>query len=241
MEIVPGIHRVDGTWGGNVYLLLDDHELTLIDAALPGNTGKIIRYIESLGRSPTELRHLILTHAHPDHTGTIPSLLDRADLRVLVHEKEVVREENGSLRLFYPGQLVSLPWNMPFIRKIFAHELIEEGQTLPILGGLKVLHTPGHTRGSISLYIEERKILFTGDNLIGFAKGFTRPFPFPGTDLKDYRRSVERLAELDFDVACVGHGKPVVGAAQKKLHDMLDNYFWASSWCKFLRRLSPIR
>ncbi len=111
MEIVPGIHIVDDTWGGNVYLLLDDHELSLIDAALPGNTGKIIRYIESLGRSPADLRHLILTHAHPDHTGAIPSLLDRADVRVLVHEKEVIKEENGSFRLFYPGQLVSLPWN----------------------------------------------------------------------------------------------------------------------------------
>ena len=241
MEIVPGIHRVDGTWGGNVYLLLDDHRLTLIDAALPGNTGKILRYIQSLGRNPTELRQLILTHAHPDHTGAIPSLLDSANLRVLVHDKEVVRERDGRLRLFYPGQLVSLPWNVPFLGKIFAHELIQERQELPILGGLKVLHTPGHTRGSVSLYLEGRKVLFPGDILIGFGKRFTRPFPFPGTDSRAYRHSVERLAQLDFDVACVGHGKPIVGGAQAKLHDMLDNYFWSSSWCKFFRRLSPIR
>ncbi len=102
-----------------------------------------------------------------------------------------------------------------------------------------MLHTQGHTRRSVSLYMEEREVLFTGDILIGFGRGFTRPFQFPGTDLKAYRCSVERLAQLEFDVACVGYGKPIVGEAQKKLHDMLDNYFWASSWCTFIRRLSP--
>lgn len=109
------------------------------------------------------------------------------------------------------------------------------------MGGLKVLHTPGHTPGSISLYLEERGVVFTGDMLISDGRRFTRPIPFPGTNLKLYRRSVERLSELSFDVACVGHGRPIVGDAQSKVHTMLEHYLWASFWLKPLRNLSSFR
>ena len=148
MEVVPGIHRLDGTWGGNVSLLEHESGLALVDAALPGNAGKILRYIRQLNRDPGELRYIVLTHAHPDHTGTIPALLGYASARVAVRPEDTRRERDGRPRLFYPGQLVSLPWDAPFVRKIFAHELVEESSILPTMGGLKVLHTPGHTAGS---------------------------------------------------------------------------------------------
>jgi len=241
LEVVPGIHKIDGTWGGNVYLLVDEEGLALVDAALPFNAGKILRYIERLGRAPSELRYVVLTHAHPDHTGTISTLLKRVSLSVVVHPEDARRERDGRTRLFYHGQLVTLPWNVPFLGKIFAHELVEEGHSLPIMGGLRVLHTPGHTPGSIALYLEERGVLFTGDMLISDGKRFTRPIPFPGTDLKLYRHSIERLAQLQFDVACVGHGRPLVGGAVGKVNEMLDNYFWAAPWWKLARKLSPLR
>ena len=239
MEVVPGIHKVDGTWGGNVYLMVDDEELALVDAALPFISGRILRYIRRLGRDPSELSHIVLTHAHPDHTGTIPDLLKSASIRVLVHPGDVKRDRDGRPRLFYPAQPVTTSWNVPFFGKIWPHGLVEEGDTLPIMGGLKVIHVPGHTPGSIAFHLEELGVLFTGDMLISDGKRFTRPFPFPGTDLKTYRRSVERLAELSFDVACVGHGRPLVGGAKVKVREMLDNYFWAASFWKLLRRLAP--
>ena len=204
MEVVPGIHRVDGAWGGNVYLLLDDDGLVLVDAALPFNGGRILRYIQRLGREPSELRSIILTHAHPDHTGAIPV-------------------------------------DLPFVRPIYAQELIEEGHTFPNMGGMRVLHTPGHTAGSVSLYLEERRVLITGDMLIGDGRRFYRPLPFPGTDFKAYRHSIERLAGLDFDVACVGHGRPVVGGAAGKVRQMLDNYRSALFPWRHLRKLAPLR
>ena len=109
----------------------------------------------------------------------------------------------GGLRVYYPGQLLSLPWNLPFLGRIPAHQLLEEGQTLPTMGGLRVLHTPGHTPGSIALYLEERGVLFSGDMLLSDGRVFFRPFPFPGTNFRAYRSSVKRLARLEFDVACV--------------------------------------
>ena len=240
MEVVPGIHKIDGTWGGNVYLLVDDDGLDLVDAALPFNTGKILRYINRLGRDPSELRYLILTHAHPDHTGTIPNLSSRANLQVLVHPQDTKVRPDGRRWLYFPGRhLVAAYWDLPFFRRIYAQEMVEEGHRLPIMGGLRVLHTPGHTPGSIVLHLEERGVLFTGDILLSDGKRFTRPIPFPGTNFKEYRRSVERLARMEFDVACVGHGRPLMGDATSKVHEMLENYFWASPWWTLMRRLSP--
>ena len=241
MEVVPGIHKVDGVWGGNVYLIVEEDGLVLVDAGLPGSAGKILRYIEGLGRKPAELTRVILTHAHPDHTGTIPALRRRADARVVVHPQDTRTDKTGHPMLFYHGQLVAVSWELPLFKKIFAHELVEEGFALPVMGGLKVLHTPGHTPGSIALYLEDRRVLFTGDMLISDGRRFSRPVPFPGTNLKSYRRSIERLAQLEFEVACVGHGKPIVGGATEKVKEMLNNYFLAGPWWKLVRMVVPYR
>lgn len=106
---------------------------------------------------------------------------------------------------------------------------------------MRVLHTPGHTAGSVSLYLEERRVLITGDMLISDGRRFYRPLPFPGTDFRAYRQSAERLAQLDFDVACVGHGRPVVGGAAVKVRQMLDNYRLALFPWRHLRKLLPLR
>ena len=82
-------------------------------------------------------------------------------------------------------------------------------------------------------------MLFTGDMLISDGKRFSRPLLSPGTDLKSYRRSVERLAQLQFEVACVGHGRPLAGGAATKVAEMPENYFWAPPWWRIVRRLSP--
>ena len=195
-----------------------------MDAALPGNGERILRYIVGLGRDPSELLHVVLTHGHPDHTGTIPFLTRRAGMTVLAHAGDAKVQRDGGLRVYYPGQLLSLPWNLPFLGRIPVHQLLEEGQTLPTMGGLRVLHTPGHTPGSIALYLEERGVLFSGDMLLSDGRVFFRPFPFPGTNFRAYRSSVERLARLEFGVACVGHGRPLVGGAVAKAREMLENY-----------------
>ena len=241
MEVVPGIHLVDGTRGGNVYLLVEDHGLTLIDAALPGSGGRILQYIKGLGRDPSELQYMVLTHSHPDHTGAIPALLKHSSMKVLVHSGDAKWVIPGSPWLFFRGQIISVPWDIPFVRKIHVNQLVADGYTIPIMGGLQVIHTPGHTPGSISLYLEDRGILFPGDVFISDGKRFTRPIPFPGFDRKSYWESLERLVDIQFDIACVGHGSPIVGGAGKMVSQMMENYFWAAPWWKIVRKLSGSR
>ena len=88
MEIRPGIHRIPGLRISNAYLLEDADSLTLIDAGLPWDCGKILRYIESIGRDPQELHRILLTHSHPDHTGPLPDLRRVSGALVAVHHDD---------------------------------------------------------------------------------------------------------------------------------------------------------
>ena len=235
MEVVPGIHKVDGTWGGNVYLLDGGDSLTQVDAALPFNGRRIRRYIQSMGRTVSDVRQLVLTHAHPDHTGSIHSLFGDSGVPTLVHEADTLRSGSGR-RLYYRGQLFSLPGKLPLCSRIPAHSLLADGAVLAHLPGVRVLHTPGHTAGSVCLLDEERGVLIAGDMLISDGKSFHRPVQFPGTDFRAYRRSIERIVSLDFDTVCAGHGKPVVGGAKASLERMLTGYTWALFPWRFIPR-----
>ena len=241
MELVPGVHMVEGSRGGNVYLLVSDDGMALVDAALPGYDAPIASYISSLGKSTSELRYILLTHSHPDHSGAVPFLTRQSAARVLVHERDVRWERDGRPRLFYPGQLLTFFWRFPALERIYAHDVVREGDTVPVMGGVRVVHTPGHTPGSVAFHLEDRGVLFTGDTLLSNGKRFSRPLPFPGTNFKEYRRSVERLAGLDFDVACPGHGRPILGGAGPRVQEMLDDYFWSAGWWKLVRKLTRTR
>ena len=238
MEVVPGIHRVDGTWGGNVYLLAGADSLTLVDAALPFNAGRIRRYIQSMGRAVSEVRQVVLTHSHPDHTGSIHALFGGSGVPTLVHEADT-RGSGPRRWLYYSGQLLFLPGNLPLVSRVYADGLLSDGALLPHLDGVRVLHTPGHTPGSVCLLDEERGVLIAGDMLIGDGKGFHRPAQFPGTDFRAYRKSIEHIASLDFDTVCAGHGKPVVGGAKAGLERMLAGYTWALFPWRFIPRPAP--
>ena len=237
MEVRPGIHQIPGLRWSNAYLLVEDAGLTLIDGGLPGDGTKILRYINHLGHSPQDLHRIVLTHSHPDHSGPVKELSRLSGATISVHQKDTrYRPKTGERWLHYPGQPPALGWNVPFLRRIPAHEIIEDGQVLPVMGGLHVLHTPGHTPGSVCLHLPEHGVLFTGDMLLANGHRFRRPVYFPGTNLGDYRASVERLAGLTFETACVGHGKPLLDHGTERLREMLDDYLWISPrWTEFKR------
>jgi len=237
VEIRPGIHQIPGLKWSNAYLLVESERLTLIDGGLPGDGRKILRYIEHLGRNPQELERIILTHSHPDHTGPMKALSQLSGAVIAVHPRDSrYRARTGARWLHYPGQPPAFGWNVPFLRRIPVHETLEDGQVLPVFGGLQVLHTPGHTPGSVCLHLPQHGVLFTGDTLLANGHRFRRPVFFPGTNLKDYRASVERLARLPFEAACVGHGSPLLEGGTARLHEMLDHYSWVSPRWSELKR-----
>jgi glyoxylase-like metal-dependent hydrolase (beta-lactamase superfamily II) len=204
MEISPRVHAV-ALIGARGHLLLE-RDVTLIDAGLPGSAGRVRAYLRSQGRSVDELARIICTHGHPDHAGGVMGLL-REDVALHMHPDD------------YAGLQVSLrdALRRPSRGRLFASVTplpprfvpASDGEVLPVLGGLEVIHTPGHTPGSICLYARRDRLLFVGDNLqrrrgrVSFASSVF------SDDIAAARASVRRLAELDVETIVFAHYPPL--------------------------------
>ncbi|MEX0626990.1 MAG: MBL fold metallo-hydrolase [Chloroflexota bacterium] len=204
MEIAPGVHAVRLL---NVYaFLIDEPQLTLIDAGLIGSAGRVQRHIERIGRTLDDLSRIICTHAHPDHIGGVRELAGEREVEVLMHPADLdgltvtLRDAVANRNR---GQLIAY-----FTRHPGEATPVEDGEVLPILGGLRVVHTPGHTPGSICLYAERLKLLFVGDTLQVIRGKVTFASRVFSEDLPLARASVARMAGLDVETIAFSHYPP---------------------------------
>jgi glyoxylase-like metal-dependent hydrolase (beta-lactamase superfamily II) len=99
---------------------------------------------------------------------------------------------------------------------------LEGGEVLKPLGGLKVIHTPGHTPGSISLFAPQRRLLIVGDTINTRRKKLRLPPKMVSTSLKQTSSSITELARLDFDVLCAGHGQPLTMDARTRVLELIE-------------------
>jgi glyoxylase-like metal-dependent hydrolase (beta-lactamase superfamily II) len=224
MQIAPGVHQVR-MLGGDAFLLEEDR-LTLIDAGTVGSRWLLERYLRRIGRRLDELDRIICTHGHPDHIGGVGELVrDRADISVLIHpddlaglqrplrEAMATAESHGERR----GRIIQYLTRTPA-----DPTTVEDDEVLPILGGLRVVHTPGHTPGSICLYLERHRILFTGDVLQVVRGQLTYASAFFSHDHAGARGSVERLAALDVETIALSHYPPWRTDANAALLELAD-------------------
>ena len=232
MEVISGIHAIPGTHISRVYLIEDD-ELSLVDTGMPWSAGRVIKYIRSIGRRPDELSRILLTHSHPDHIGGAPGILKHSGARVFAHQADS-RQRYGNCRtLNYMGIFGALDVTLPFFYRTRLDCLVAEDDLIPTAGGIRVLHTPGHTPGSVCYLLEREGLLFSGDTIFAGHGRVSRSLPFPGTDTAQYKQSVERLAAMDFDILCGGHGEPLGGGASKALCILLQRKPNPPTWREF--------
>jgi len=170
-------HLVVGELESNCYLLVSENELVIID---PGDeAGRILNEIKQLKASP---RQIIITHCHPDHILAMPEVKRQTDAKILIHEKER-RSSNCQADKFLKEK-----------------DKIKIGNVF-----LEVIHTPGHTSGSICLL--GNNFIFTGDTL--FENGYGRT-DLPGSSAEQMQSSLKRLSELLKPNTMIypGHGEP---------------------------------
>ncbi len=226
MEIVSGVHAIDSLGTGRAYLYVGRDKLTLIDSGLPKSADKIFAVIDALGRKPDDVRQVIVTHYHNDHAGSLVDVVDRSGAEVLAHplDAPVLRGErppappNANTILRRLLQLNSgghPPAPVHVVREV------TDGDEVDVDGRAHVIHTPGHTPGSISIYLPQRKILFAGD-AAGYLFGLRPPVSWFTEDGDAARASIARLAELDFDVALLGHGKPLEKNASRAFRQLAE-------------------
>lgn len=216
MEIAPGVHAIRLL---NVYaFLVDEPQLTLIDAGLIGSAGRIQRHIERIGRRTDNLARIICTHAHPDHIGGVRELAGEREVEVLMHPADLdglsvtLRDAVANRNR---GQLIAY-----FTRHPGEATPVQDGQILSILGGLRVVHTPGHTPGSICLYAEHHRLLFVGDTLQVVRGKVTFASTVFSEDLPLARASVARMAELDVETIAFSHYPPLRDGANDVLRTL---------------------
>jgi glyoxylase-like metal-dependent hydrolase (beta-lactamase superfamily II) len=219
VEIVPSIHWVQGV-NANCYVLVGE-ELTLIDTGMAKKPQKIQAYITGeLHRSLSDVKTIILTHAHSDHTGGLAELKRMTGAKAAIHSAEADYLA-GIKKLPIPKGVVGVLFKTlgPLItaERVKPDIILNDGD---IISGLKVIHIPGHTPGSIALLDSARKVLFTGDTLRyrnGMVEGPVERFT---PDMTMALKSVEKLKALEFDVMLCGHGTPLKGNAGEMVRNL---------------------
>lgn len=229
-EVDEGVWRVDGVRGANAWLVAAPEGLVLVDTGLPGNARRVVAFLASLGHAPGDLCAIVLTHADPDHGGSAADLRALTGAQVAIHEHDAPALAGGLTpgRAKGPLRLRALPWRLARI----GHELgmalmyrvgpasagwralrpdlrLRDGDAV---AGLRVLHAPGHTAGSIAL-LREDGALFAGDAVFGDPLGRAHPPPrATALDPEAARATARRLFSLPFTTLYPGHGEPILGS-----------------------------
>ncbi len=176
--------------------------LSLIDCGYRGDGIRIEAAIAEQGRSMEDLARVVCTHGHPDHAGSARELAG-AGVRILIHPADAEQLKVGWRDAF----------RRPSRGRIFAAmtpeppEIVEihDGEVLPILGGLEVIHTPGHTPGSVCLYGARDRVLFVGDTLQRRWGRVSHASRLYSDDAAAARKAVKRLALLDVETMVFSH------------------------------------
>ena len=218
MEVSKGIYEFSGV--SNCYMVFN-REIFLVDTGMPGKSNEIIKFlVNNLKRNPEDIKTIVITHHHFDHIGSLDKLKKISGARVAVHSADAdylsgVKSQTGSA---FMRPLVSLMKLLYRTRPVKPDIILEDGDKI---GDYRVIHTPGHTPGSICLYNPDNGVIFVGDNL-KYSKGKIEK---PGImhESEKYRESMKKLEDLNIDVILTGHGPPVTSDANKKIMEFLKN------------------
>jgi glyoxylase-like metal-dependent hydrolase (beta-lactamase superfamily II) len=225
------IHRISLV-NVSCFLIYREGEAILVDSGNSGSEVKILETLEQLGLEPGMLRLLVLTHVHFDHAGSAAALNALTGCRIMVHRCEAERLRAGFTPI--PGGtrwkaklLVAV--GRTFRRRIMRfpgtepHILVEDSYELDEFGFPgRVIHTPGHTRGSMVIRMEGGELL-AGDTLFGVAG--KQHFPPFAEDLPALLRSWEMIRSLQVSTIYPAHGRPFsFRSFQDQFEDAMEGY-----------------
>jgi glyoxylase-like metal-dependent hydrolase (beta-lactamase superfamily II) len=232
VKLAEGIHYIGGTKGGWVraFLIEDGRDLTLIDTLYEKDARIVVAEIRRLGRSLSDLKRIVLTHAHRAHLGGLAALKRWTGATVFSNEWEadiiagnrkpqpVTILPRLPLRAYFPFQ-VGLALGLGAHPACPVDETLKEEDEI---GTLQVLQTPGHSPGHLSFYSPEREVLISGDAIATWPR-FEAGWPAFTLNRTQHGASIRRLAALEPKVVGVGHGDPITTNAAGRVYCLVED------------------
>ncbi len=225
MEVAVGVHRLTGGVV-NFYLIEEGGKLILVDAGAPGDWKLLVRTVAGLGRRLQDLDAVLVTHAHSDHTGFAERARKRTSARVWIHEADVdqasggkrPRSDHGMGSYLVKAEMYRTAFSLLRRRALSIVPITKlssfaDGEVLDVPSRPRVVHAPGHTAGTVALYVESRGVLFSGDALVtrNPLTGRVGPQIMPSAFNRDTAQALASLRAL-LGVAATtvlpGHGEP---------------------------------
>jgi glyoxylase-like metal-dependent hydrolase (beta-lactamase superfamily II) len=212
VQLAPNVWRIPlvRDFVNGFILRDDDGQVTLVDMGVKSSGPKVVAALGAIGAGPSDVTRLLLTHAHPDHAGGAAHVARETGRGFAIHHDDAAYASEGTSpprdRSFRLGRLfdrLSRPGRD--FEPVPVERELSDGEVLPVAGGLRVVHTPGHSPGHVSLLHEPSRLLITGDAMFNVL-GLRWPIRSFCTDFRMTQRTAHVLGELDYDVAAFTHG-----------------------------------
>ena len=236
-EVTPHVYSLDvkidwfpQPFPPNVHLITDGGEGALIDAGFPDDESINTRMEWLRSISGLSLKYIVITHHHFDHSSGAARLRELTGAKIVMHKDEEPILKRAATQ-DVPSDMDVPKEHKEWVERTArwrkeaaaagADELVADDDTLNIGGlTLRMVHSPGHTAGHLSPFLEEGKVLFAGDNVLGM--GTTVVPPPPHGDMFDYIASLKKMQSLEAELMCCGHG-PLVREPNRKLQELIDH------------------
>lgn len=201
MEITSEIQQVGGagftsTEDAAVFFICVNGRAAIVDAGCGGHGARLAANIHACGLGPDQVDYLLLTHCHFDHTGGAEDLRTRFNCAVVAHERDAAVLENGD------STRTAAHWYGTTMKPLSVDLKLSGNRSQLALGERQVeaIHTPGHTPGSVVYLVESdgQRVLFGQDVHGPLHDDFA-------SDVRAYRQSLTRMADLKADILCEGH------------------------------------
>ncbi|RMF95869.1 MAG: MBL fold metallo-hydrolase [Candidatus Schekmanbacteria bacterium] len=228
-EIKEKIFFVKGS-RSNIFLVSDE-DLVLIDTGMPGDYKIILDAIKQIGRSPNEISHILITHAHMDHIGSLAKMKAETGAKIVAAQTETDFIE-GRKKMWTMGRtgiggkifkmimffMENLVWNYEPTKVDMP---CEGGELIDCCGGIEVISTPGHSRGSLSYYFKSKKAIFVGDSL-STMPNLRLPLKAGCEFYEKALESVKEISRFPAEMCFVGHGNSVTENAANQIKALLE-------------------